>query len=622
MIKLKPRTRIILLSVISILIVVIIVLGITYSFMRANIPSSSITEVSLSSCAKIALEDGGVSINLNNTSPISKNRALETTPYTFTISSSCDGGVGFNLYLATLNTNTLDANNIHYIITNHGSKDIITEGILGEATDALSEFTADDQNQLNIGINGTFETIYKIYSNGIHIGEDQEFDLYLYVDENVNAAETMNKTFTVGVATKSYDYSFATINDVVINEITSNSITLTVNATAGASSIQTYYYSNDGGASYVGSSSNTYTFTGLNKETEYAIKAYTLDNEGYQSASYSINVSTLDYTLADVCPDGGNLSSCFQTYNTTYGDGTGGLYYHDGIGTYTNADQEDGDNSYRYSGANPNNYVCFGSSAATCPEENLYRIIGVFDEEHTGEYKAKLIKADYVTSEMLGTDGRDYYGTTEYVSFYYRGNMDANTIAVYKWNDDTSVNRYGSNNWTTSELNKINLNTNYWNYLGATWQNLIASTTWHLGGLLSNTTAIIEYHYKAKELYDGERNNAGYEDNPTTYEDEIGLMYVSDYGYAASPENWSISLGDYDSDTNRNNNWIYMGLTEWTITPYASKVYTIFFIDSDGEQDDRSADSGYSVRPVFYLNSNVEFASGYGTLSDPYRLVV
>mgnify|MGYP005780529795 FL=1 len=38
-------------------------------------------------------------------------------------------------------------------------------------------------------------------------------------------------------------------------------------------------------------------------------------------------------------------------------DGENGLYYHDGQGSYTNSDQEAGDNSYRYAGANPNNYV-------------------------------------------------------------------------------------------------------------------------------------------------------------------------------------------------------------------------------------------------------------------------
>ena len=40
-----------------------------------------------------------------------------------------------------------------------------------------------------------------------------------------------------------------------------------------------------------------------------------------------------------------------------------------------------GDNSYRYAGANPNNYVCFGSTANTCPSKNLYRIIGVFGDQ-------------------------------------------------------------------------------------------------------------------------------------------------------------------------------------------------------------------------------------------------
>ena len=72
------------------------------------------------------------------------------------------------------------------------------------------------------------------------------------------------------------------------------------------------------------------------------------------------------------------------------------MYYHDGQGTYTNASQEAGDNSYRFSGANPNNYVCFGSDAATCPNDNLYRIIGVFDGE------VKLIKNDYAMASELG----------------------------------------------------------------------------------------------------------------------------------------------------------------------------------------------------------------------------
>ncbi len=290
-------------------------------------------------------------------------------------------------------------------------------------------------------------------------------------------------------------------------------------------------------------------------------------------------------------------------------DGENGLYYHDGVGSYTNADQEAGDNSYRFSGANPNNYVCFGSDEETCPNDNLYRIIGVFNGQ------VKLIKNDYTTSGMLGTDGRDYYGAYSSSTSNYRGNMNTSTIVAYRWNYDTSVSTYGSNNWTTSEFNTINLNTNYWNYLGSTWQNLIVETTWHLGGMTS-------YNNTAKEFYDGERNNAGYGSNPTTYTDEIGLMYPSDYGYAASPDAWTNDLFNYDNSTITASNWMYMGLVEWTIIPRSSGSTGVFIVDGSGYLGTNDASNGYAARPVFYLESNVALQGGTGTSSDPYRLAV
>ncbi|HIS11803.1 MAG TPA: hypothetical protein IAB40_01695, partial [Candidatus Onthocola stercoravium] len=287
-------------------------------------------------------------------------------------------------------------------------------------------------------------------------------------------------------------------------------------------------------------------------------------------------------------------------------DGVNGLYYHDGVGSYTNADQEAGDNSYRYSGANPNNYVCFGSDEETCPAENLYRIIGIFDDDKDTNYQIKLIKADYTTSGMLGTDGRDYNGAYSSSTSNYKGNMDTSTIATYRWNYDTSVSEWGANNWTTSEFNTINLNTNYWNYLGSTWQNLIAETTWHLG-------AMPPYNNTAKSFYNGERNNAGYGSNPITYSDEIGLMYPSDYGYAARPDAWATDIGDYDSSTITSNNWLYMGLDEWTVTPFSWDSYFVFRVHYNGYLNGNSfAYLGYAARPVFYLKSNVALQGGSG----------
>ena len=604
MIKLKPRTRIILLSVISILIVVTIVLGITYSFMQANIESSSVTEVSLSSCANITLTDTGESINLSNSYPMSKTRALETTPYTLTITSSCEDGSGYNLYLATLNTNTLSASSIHYIITEHGNQNIVVEGMLSDASDGISDFEDYELNELNNGINGTYGSIYRLHSSGINYNTEVTYDLYLYIDESVTN-ETMGQTFSAGLAVKASDYDFASVDEVTVTETTNDSITVSVSATAGTNTIQNYYYSINNGE-YVSSTSNTYTFERLEMGTEYNIKVYVTDTNGVQSNVYNLSVQTDDTppTLADTCREtGSNTLACHvATQYTT--DGENGLYYHD-------ADLANGarDNSYRYAGASEevNNYVCFGSTASTCPSDNLYRIIGVFGNQ------VKLIKADYTTTLMTGSDG-SYYGAYG-SSSTYKGQLNpATNLAAYYWNNNTST-----NTWSESNLNAVNLNTNYINYLNnidSKWAEKIATTEWKVGG---NTGANI-YGQNAPTAYQNEIVNPV---EATTYSAKIGLMYVSDYGYAASPDAWATDLVDYDNSTIIASNWMYMGIDEWTISRnsgYTNNAFEVFYAGSVLSNDVNYYNGIYGVRPSFYLNSSVNYVSGSGTADDPFRI--
>ena len=115
-----------------------------------------------------------------------------------------------------------------------------------------------------------------------------------------------------------------------------------------------------------------------------------------------------------------------------------------------------------------NNFVSFGSTETPSPTDNLYRIIGVFED------KVKLIKYDYATSTLLGTDG-DYSGSDTPDTNYYKGSLT--TINTYYWNNVTK-----KNTWSESNLNKINLNTNFINNIGSTWANKIATTTWKVGG--------------------------------------------------------------------------------------------------------------------------------------------
>ena len=295
----------------------------------------------------------------------------------------------------------------------------------------------------------------------------------------------------------------------------------------------------------------------------------------------------------------------FATYITNLytEDGVNDLYYHDGAGTY--GTQEAGDNSYRYSGANPNNYVCFGSDAASCPADNLYRIIGVFGNQ------VKLIKHDYAGSDLLGTDGA--YSSSTYnntSSSYYKGSKT--TINRYYWNNSTN-----NNTWSEANLNTVNLNTNYLNNIGNTWSSKIAQHQWQVGG---NTYQNI-YNVPVKSTYTNEITSPA---EATTYNAKIGLMYVSDYGYAVSPANWNTNMESLNNDINRNNNWMFMGLYEWTIsrnsagTDYAFRMDESGCVIGDYVFDIVGRASG--VRPSFYLESSVELSGGTGIQTDPYRI--
>ncbi len=602
--------RIITLSVLSILIVICIVLGISYAFMQANIDTNSVTEVTLSSCAKLTLSETETSISLTNSYPMSKNRALQTTPYTFTLTSSCDGGVGFNIYLATLNSNTLDSSNIHYIITNHGSKNILVEGILSDATNGLSDFTSEEQAQLNSGINGTFASIYKIYVNGIYTNETKEYDLYLYIDESVTDPNTMNQIFVAGVAAKSFDYTMVQVTNVTTSNITNDSITLTVEATAGENQIDRYYFSSDG-INYIESTTNTYTFNNLEQGVEYNFKVYAIDVNGIGSNVYELSESTNKIpAFADTCRENNsNTLSCHIATLYTV-DGENDLYYHDGIGSYTNASEEARDNSYRYSGVDPNNYVCFGSDDATCPMDNLYRIIGVFGDQ------VKLIKYDYALENILGTSGA--YSGFEISRETYKGSQSV--VNFYYWND-VGVKGTGldEKNWSESQLNLINLNTDYVDYLNnqnVKWNDMIEITNWITGGVSYDNV----YNSQVRQAYNYEVISNS---SSTTYNAKIGLMYVSDYGYAASPEYWTTNLGSYFNSTSYN--WMYMGMYDFTITYILDDNTYVFCINNTGYVDGMIyiAFTDYyigNVRPTFYLKSNVTLASGDGSISSPYRL--
>ena len=255
-------------------------------------------------------------------------------------------------------------------------------------------------------------------------------------------------------------------------------------------------------------------------------------------------------------------------YTGTQGDNA--LYYHNS--TLANGA---GDNSYRYAGASDsvNNYICLGSDVATCPDANLFRIIGVFGD------KTKVIRAKSV------------------------GNQ--------KWHTSES------NTWSSSSLNAY-LNGTYLTSLG-TIAEKIATTTWKVGGCSwSNIkTSVPKIVYK---------NEVGSSASTTTVDKKIGLMYISDYYYSASPSAWTL-VGYNKSDATKDYsaaktiNWLYLGSKEWTISRVSDETFSAFIVDGSGHVFSYNVNfSDFAVRPSFNLDSTVTYVSGDGTKSNPIRI--
>ena len=305
----------------------------------------------------------------------------------------------------------------------------------------------------------------------------------------------------------------------------------------------------------------TFTLTFVNLGTDQA------NNE---NASLEMDVvlqkDKIPTSIADACTSGDNLNDCVVSSYKELGD-MSNIYYHD-----SNLTNGAGDNSYRFAGENPNNYVCFGSRDATCPAENLYRIIGVFGDNNHGVSGQQLVKVIKNTS-----------------------------IGNIKWN------RSNSNVWTNASLNTT-LNSTFKTEKLSGFEDKIAEVTWKVSGFNSGIV-------NAKSFYTMEITNATKINTA-----KIGLMYPSEYGFAALQDFWTTNLTNYDSAA-KNKDWLYLNATEWTLSPYSSGTNCAWNLLSSGIISNYYyVTNTCAVRPSFYLTSDVQYASGTGSLENPIRL--
>ena len=254
------------------------------------------------------------------------------------------------------------------------------------------------------------------------------------------------------------------------------------------------------------------------------------------------------------------------------------------------------ENGYRYEGKNPNNYIWFNNE--------LWRIIGVFDEASHGQSGKNLVKI--IRADSIGGLAWDKSGTNNWTASSLMNLLNGAYLNAQDGTDSGYCYGYSTSVPSNCDYTGIGIN--------STYRSMIANVTWYLGGY-SSTSAT------AEAFYGYERGTTVYSGRPTEWEGKIGLMYPSDYGYSvlASSCARTTNLGSYNTSTCAGESWFYGKGTEWTLTPGSSISSFVFYLVSNGNLNNSgSAYDGYAARPVLYLDSSVYVYDGNGSISDPY----
>ena len=366
--------------------------------------------------------------------------------------------------------------------------------------------------------------------------------------------------------------------------------------------------------------------SGLNSDMSNKTVTGNIDIRLNSGKKKSNNRESMDVNACSI-PRGNAATAIARIDDGTSGDDGSGVYkvQHDAIASSNSATGSEipAVTDYRYYGPNPNNYICLDmEGASTCPDKHLYRIIGSIYEEKENTNRIKVIKATRLTD-----------GTTNIFSWDYTSSGSESNI----WATITSGN-YSNSLTSGSQLMKLLNSGAWWNGTNGSYYNdsktattvnftnyklsdkaksYITTSRYYLGGY-DETQGVM-----TNQFYTYERGTTRYrEDRPLYWDGMVGLMYPSDFGYAAGNTCVTNTAPyDYNNKGCKNKDWLNdTSKWQWLMSPRSRYSYYAFCLHAPGYVGSSDVNTTQPVLPVFYLNSSASISSGDGTSAAPYIL--
>ena len=274
----------------SISLVLIILLGIGVSYSMWNISVSQDTNnTAYTECFDLSITNKENNINLDNAYPISNDKGKSLTPYTFTVTNTCDITAEYSVNLEVLKDSTLSSKFI----------DVMFEGNIN----LLSSYDSTDK------VNASSIESRKLTYGILKSRESKDYSLRLWIDYNTTLEDLNNeiKTFKskIVVVGKPINYT----GDTVFNFDYTGAEQTFVAPVSGTYKVETWGASGGGANDYIGGLGG-YVSGNIKLYSNQNLYAYVGENPSYTSTScYSYNPnSSFNGSTVGNCSGGGGAT--------------------------------------------------------------------------------------------------------------------------------------------------------------------------------------------------------------------------------------------------------------------------------------------------------------------------
>ena len=649
---------------IVILLVTITVIGVSYAYWILSFSSVNPNKVA-TSCLSLSLTNEKNDINLTKAYPISDAEGKKLTPYSFTITNTCDLFLGYTVNLEVLNESTMPYKYIKAMVNN----------------EAITNLNALEDNTTTLDNASTSKILAK---GTLGTDDSADYNIRLWMDEDVtvNDTDSMNTTFlskvTIGAQRSTYipsEQGYTTLaNAILANEYqTTPEISkqkIAAKQTVDFSKTAPILIWNESKATSLSSPSATMPHPDLvaQKDTDARFKNLSASAVLLPiGSSYTFNSKTGKYTITNV--------QQVDPTTLTYGGAT--KYYYCSAGYSTSSadvisiwkSTSACSNIYEITGASITDGTATGSGG-TSFKNRRYNLKGYLMNQTERESN----KSDKGLYQMADDDG---------ISYYYRGSVNNNYVKyagaywqIIRINGDGSVrllyagttaNASGSGlNIKSAAFNSKRDNPAYVGYMyGSTLNTSYEKTNanendsnikkeldnWYKTHILgtSNESVIADAGFcNDRSLYSGNGYSAtGSNTNYGTWRryyqtkqptlkcaqtNDLFTLSTNTKGNKALTYPIGLitvdelMLSGYADGYINKSTYTYSTLTYWTLSPSFFNVTDTsareFDLYSVGYPNGSNyVTYGFGVRAVINLSSDAQISGGIGTSNSPYEIV-